>query len=92
MKITKNQLRKLIREEIQSERVTPEQAADPNFDYGEMLMNIGRKQEAGWKLDHEIVKEIDKLVQNIRGIKALPEKWAPRLLDKIESALAKRKG
>ncbi len=92
MKITKTQLRKIIKEELQNGGVTLEQAADPKFDYGQHFIDIGRKQEASWKLDHKIVKEIGELLQQVSDIKALPEKWAPQLLDLVEAALAKRKG
>jgi len=96
MKITKNQLRKLIREELQSERVTPEQAVDPNFDYGEHLMSLGKdKGESPQSRDAlfgPMVDEIELLIKGSRGIKAPPHVWAPKLFDRIEAILAKRKG
>ena len=102
MKITKNQLRKLIREELQVERVTPEQAADPNFNYADRFKMPGGDKETqppGEMSMEErdalfgpMVDEIELLIKGSRGIKAKPHVWAPRLFDRIEAILAKRKG
>ena len=102
MKITKNQLRKLIREELQSERVTPEQAADPNFNYADRFKPPGedkKPQPSGEMSPGErdalfspMVDEIELLIKGSRQIKAPPHVWGAKLFDKIEAILAKRKG
>ena len=96
MKITKSQLIKIIKEELQSERVTPEQAADPNFNYADRFKDSQppgkmspREQDA---LFGEMVGEIEMLINSTKGIKATPSAWAPKVFDKIEAILAKRKG
>jgi hypothetical protein len=40
----------------------------------------------------EMVGEIEMLINGSKGIKALPHVWAPKVFDKIETILAKRKG
>jgi hypothetical protein len=96
MKITKTQLRKLIREELQNERITPEQAADPNFNYADRFKDpqpsgeMSRREKDA--LFGEMVGEIEMLINGSKGIKALPHVWAPKVFDKIETILAKRKG
>ena len=96
MKITKTQLIEIIKEELQNERVTPEQAADPNFNYADRFKDpqpsggmSRREQDVLFK---DMVDEIQMLLSGTSGIKALPHVWAPKVFDKIEAILAKRKG
>jgi hypothetical protein len=100
MKITKTQLRKLIREELQNERVTPEQAADPNFNYAQHLKDRYKDPQPSGEMSRrekdalfgEMVGEIEMLINGSKGIKAPPHVWASKLFDQIEAILAKRKG
>ena len=87
MKITKSQLRQIIKEELQSERM--DAGASPE-EVERKRSEINQSVAAGRKDDHEIAKEIEGLL--VFGKSARHRSAMPDALDKITDLLMKRKG
>ena len=87
MKITKSQLIKIIKEELQSERM--DVGASPE-EIDRKRSEINQAVGAGRKNDHEIAKEIEGLL--VFGKSARHSSAMSDALDKIADLLMKRKG
>jgi hypothetical protein len=88
MKITKNQLRKLIREELQSERITV--GATPEETAANVAAVHGPGGAFAGKQDADLFKELDNMVTTAKGIRSPMDTWAPKVLDQIADLLSKR--
>ena len=87
MKITKSQLIKIIKEELQSERM--DVGASPE-EIDKKRSEINQAAAASRKSDHEIAKEIEGLL--VFGKSVRHSSGMADALDKITDLLMKRKG
>tara|TARA_R110000868_G_scaffold85329_1_gene240178 strand:+ start:949 stop:1227 length:279 start_codon:yes stop_codon:yes gene_type:complete len=92
MKITKNQLRKLICEELQSERMdvgaSPEEIEQKQSEISQAVRGSGGDVDR--KRDADLAKEIEGLL--LFGKSARHHSAMPDALDKIADLLLRRKG